>query len=373
MSGPDPTEDLLDLYENAPCGYLSLAPDSTIVRANRTLLGWLDLSADDLVGKPLRDLLGTGGRIAYETHLAPLLRLQGFVYEIALDLRCDHGLVPVIANASEKRDESDNHLFTRLTLFLAEDRRKYERNLLESKIRAESETEQRDREAELREQFIAVLGHDLRNPVAALKAGTDLLKDSGNLDTEDREIVTQMDSTIDRAIELINNVMDFARGRLGSGISLELQPAPDLDRKLETVIVEAKTARPDRDIRSEIAIGRSVECDPDRLAQLLSNLVSNALHHGRHDAPVMVKAITTRDELEISVTNSGTPIPANVLETLFQPFDRGSKQGNHDGLGLGLFIVDQIATAHGGRMEVASDEGGTTFKLVIPSKESEQR
>ena len=87
----------------------------------------------------------------------------------------------------------------------------------------------------------------------------------------------------------------------------------------------------------------------------------------------MVKAITTRDELEISVTNSGTPIPANVLETLFQPFDRGSKQGNHDGLGLGLFIVDQIATAHGGRMEVASDEGGTTFKLVIPSKESEQR
>ena len=237
MSGPDPTEDLLDLYENAPCGYLSLAPDSTIVRANRTLLGWLDLSADDLVGKPLRDLLGTGGRIAYETHLAPLLRLQGFVYEIALDLRCDHGLVPVIANASEKRDESDNHLFTRLTLFLAEDRRKYERNLLESKIRAESETEQRDREAELREQFIAVLGHDLRNPVAALKAGTDLLKDSGNLDTEDREIVTQMDSTIDRAIELINNVMDFARGRLGSGISLELQPAPDLDRKLERMVL----------------------------------------------------------------------------------------------------------------------------------------
>jgi phosphoserine phosphatase RsbU/P len=371
MSGPDPTEDLLDLYENAPCGYLSLAPDSTIVRANRTLLGWLDLSADDLVGKPLRDLLGTGGRIAYETHLAPLLRLQGFVYEIALDLRCDRGLVPVIANASEKRDKSDNHLFTRLTLFRAEDRRKYERNLLEAKIRAESEAEQRDREAELREQFIAVLGHDLRNPVAALKAGTDLLKDSGNLGTEDREIVTFMDSTLDRSIELINNVMDFARGRLGSGISLDLQPAPDLDRKLETVIAEAKAARPDRDIRSEIAIETPVECDPDRLAQLLSNLLSNALHHGRHDAPVVVKAITTRDELEVSVTNSGTPIPANVLETLFQPFDRGSKQGNHDGLGLGLFIVDQIATAHGGRMEVASDESGTTFKLVIPSKESE--
>lgn len=366
MSPPELTEDLLDLYENAPCGYLSLAPDSTIVRANRTLLEWIECPADSVIGQPLRELLGTGGMIAYETHISPLLRIQGFVYEIALDLRCGSELIPVIANASEKRDENDHHLFTRLTLFRAEDRRKYERNLLESKIRAEAETQRRERESQLREQFIAVLGHDLRNPVAALRSGVSILGRNNQLDERQSEVLEVMNNTLDRTVELIDNVMDFARGRLGSGISLELKSIADLADKLETVVKELQAAHPDREIECETCIDRVVVCDADRLAQLLSNLVSNALHHGTPDRPVLVKALTNEQSFMLSVANCGPPIPDEVRETLFEPFNRGLKKGNRGGLGLGLFIVDLVAKAHQGRTHVESDAECTTFTFAMP-------
>src|SRR5947209_7020003 len=126
-----PTEDLEDLYETAPCGYVSISPESKIVKVNRTLADWVGRSSDALVGKSVHDILGFGGRIAFETHLAPLLRMQGHVNEIALDLlTADGQKIPTIANAAEKRDDEGRHVFTRLTLFKAVDRRTYERNLV---------------------------------------------------------------------------------------------------------------------------------------------------------------------------------------------------------------------------------------------------
>ena len=172
----DPAEDLEDLYETAPCGYVSISPDGRIVKANRTIADWLGRPADALLGMRVHDLLGFGGRIAFETHLAPLLRMQGHVHEIALELlTADGEKVPAIANAAEKRAADGHHLFTRLTLFRAVDRRIYEQTLLEARAKAEAETKAHQEAALLREQFIAVLGHDLRNPLAALAAGVRLI------------------------------------------------------------------------------------------------------------------------------------------------------------------------------------------------------
>src|SRR5205085_12623218 len=132
---------LKDLYETAPCGYVSIAPDGRIAKANGTLANWLERPADTLAGMRLHDILGFGGRIAFETHLAPLLRMQGHVHEIALDLLTASGeKLPTIANAAEKRAGDDRHLFTRLTLFKAVDRRTFERSLIEARVRAETET-----------------------------------------------------------------------------------------------------------------------------------------------------------------------------------------------------------------------------------------
>ena len=132
-------EDLEDLYENAPCGYLSLAPDGRIVKANATLSAWLGFSAEELLKKRFHDLLNVAGRIFFETHFAPLLRMQGFFHEVALDfVTMDGTKLPVLANAMERRDDQGDLLFTRITIFKAVDRRRYERDLVDARAAAEA-------------------------------------------------------------------------------------------------------------------------------------------------------------------------------------------------------------------------------------------
>ena len=126
--------DFEDLYENAPCGYLSLRPDGRIDRANKTLAGWTGYAADDLSGMRLSDLLNMAGRIFFETHVSPLLRMQGFFDEFALDLLTKEGQrLPAIANARERRDDAGALMFTRLTVLRATDRRRYERDLIDAR------------------------------------------------------------------------------------------------------------------------------------------------------------------------------------------------------------------------------------------------
>ncbi|RYG58194.1 MAG: PAS domain-containing protein, partial [Alphaproteobacteria bacterium] len=228
MRSSDQTDnDFQDLYENAPCGYLSLGADGRIIRVNTTLCNWLGRTPDALIGKRLRDLLNVAGSIFYETHFAPLLRMQGFFEEVALDLVMQDGTtMPVLANAAERRLEEV--VLTRVTLFRAPQRRRYERELGEARRQLEErnaglETKVTDavelqalseRNAELREQFIAVLGHDLRNPLAGLSGGTKMLAQI-HADPKSVRILRLMNESIARMGGLTENLMDFARGRLG--------------------------------------------------------------------------------------------------------------------------------------------------------------
>ena len=129
---------------------------------------------------------------------------------------------------------------------------------------------------------------------------------------------------------------------------------------------ELRTAWPDRVIITELAITRSVGCDPDRMAQLISNLLANALTHGSASAPVYVRARTDQTCFELSVTNAGQQIPAKALPQLFQPFKRKEGGGPRSGLGLGLYIASQIAHGHGGTLDVHSTPAETCFRLVMP-------
>ena len=367
MSDELPTEDLVDLYENAPCGYVSLGPDTRIVKVNRTLADWIGSSADELLGKSFHELLSFGGRIAFETHLAPLLRLQGFVHELAFDLLSHDGSkIPIIANAAEKRDLEGRHLFTRLTLFKAVDRRTYERGLVEARARAEAAVGAEQETALLREQFIAVLGHDLRNPLAALAAGARMLSERETLSERGRVIVKEMGGSIARASALVGNLLDFARGRLGGGLTLACDPDPLLTPALEQVVTEIRAIVPDREILTDFAITEPVNCDPARIAQLAGNLVSNAVTHGAPGIPIEVLARTADGRFSLSVINGGVPIAPEAREQLFQPFFRGSVRRSQQGLGLGLFIVNEIAKAHGGSMEVVSTDEQTRFTFSMP-------
>jgi len=365
-AGP-PVEDLADLYENAPCGYVSLSPDGRIVKLNRRLADWLGWDAEDLVGKPIHDLLSFGGRIAFETHLAPLLRIQGFVNELALDLLQSDGLkLPVIANANEKRDSEGRHQFTRLTLFKAVDRRSYERGLIDARDRAQAAIEVEHETSMLREQFIAVLGHDLRNPLAALAAGVRMLSKREQLSERGEIVVKEMSASITRATALVTNLLDLARGRLGGGLGLKRDPGRPLAPIIEHVVSEMRAIAPDRQIMTDLDITQPVDCDPDRIGQLTSNLVGNALTHGAPGVPVEVEARTGEGVFMLTVTNGGVPIPPEARAHLFQPFFRGDMRPSQQGLGLGLFIVSEIAKAHGGAMEVLSDDQLTSFTFTMP-------
>jgi sigma-B regulation protein RsbU (phosphoserine phosphatase) len=361
------TEDLADLYDNAPCGYLSLSPDGHIVKINRTLTDWLGRGDDELLGRSIHQILSFGGKIAFETHLAPLLRLQGHVHEIALDLvDAANEKIPVIANAAERRGADGEHLFSRLTVFKAVDRRSFERGLIEARIKAEAEAKSERTALELRDQFMAVLGHDLRNPLAAIRSGLRMLGKAEDRTARESAIIEEMDRSVDRANRLIDDVLDFARGKLGSGIPVARNQDKPLVPILEQVVAEMRAIDVHREFDARIAIEHPVDCDPDRIGQMASNLLANAATHGSPDQPIILEAITTPETFRLSIANGGQAIPENVREHLFQPFFRGQARESKQGLGLGLFIVKEIARAHGGTMDVASTDEETRFTFTMP-------
>lgn len=367
MSEERRAEDLEDLYETAPCGYVSLSPGGQIVKANRTLADWLGWQSQDLLGRSVHDILGFGGRIALETHLAPLLRMQGHVHEIALDLLTRAGeKIPTIANAAEKRDGDGSHLFTRLTLFKAVDRRTYERSLLEARIKAEAESKAQAEAAVVREQFIAVLGHDLRNPLAAIAAGIRVLQRREQLSEQGRTIIADMANSVTRASGLIDDVLDLARGSLGGGLVIDRDENEPLTPVLEQVVAEIRAIAPEREIEVRLEIEEPLNCDRPRLGQLASNLLANAITHGAKRRPVRVHASTEGDHFILSVTNAGEPISEQDQARLFQPFFRGAARPSRNGLGLGLFIASEIAKAHDGTLDVTSTEEETCFTFRMP-------
>ncbi len=223
-----------------------------------------------------------------------------------------------------------------------------------------------EREAsELREQFIAVLGHDLRNPLAAIMAGTRVLQ---KLPVQDAAlpVVAMMHRSVKRMTELIDMVLDFARARLGSGLGLELQASGSLEPVLQQVADELQAASPDRVVELQMDLSESVYCDPGRIGQLASNLISNAVTHGATGVPVRIAAFTSLGMLELTVANGGEPIQPAMFGKLFMPFVRASVRPNQQGLGLGLYIAQEIARAHAGTLSVTSNERETRFTFRMP-------
>jgi signal transduction histidine kinase len=219
--------------------------------------------------------------------------------------------------------------------------------------------------AKLREQFIAVLGHDLRNPLGAIRSGVDVLRMTPRSD-DDRKMLDIIQRSAQRMAGLINDVMDFARARLGGGLSVARASEADLTAVLRQVVAELQTAWPTRTIQSQIDISRTVACSSSRIAQMLSNLIANALTHGDPDSPVKVHARTSAGALEISVGNRGETIPPDVVDRLFHPFVRGAVKPGQQGLGLGLYIASEIARAHGGVIELTSVNGKNYFTFRMP-------
>ena len=235
----------------------------------------------------------------------------------------------------------------------------------ESQQKTEADLQEERGTAELREQFIAVLGHDLRNPLFAINFGAErLLRKHPDPATDG--VVRHILASGRRASQLVEDVLDFARGRMGSGIPLNIGDCQGLREALQQVVSEVQSVHPQRVIRADIGNLDDVRGDRDRLAQLLSNLVANAIHHGSTDGPVEISAHSDSGHFTLTVKNPGQ-IDEQALPRLFQPYSRPANHTPQAGLGLGLYIVKQIADAHGGVLSVSTTElHGTQFTFSLP-------
>jgi len=218
--------------------------------------------------------------------------------------------------------------------------------------------------AELREQFIAILGHDLRNPVGAILNSAQLLMRMP-LNERSIRIATIIKDSSYRIKALIDNMLDFASGKLGGGILLNKNANEPIEQILEHIITELSIIWPERKIEVDIDLTEPVNADGKRIAQLFSNLLSNALTHGKEDVPVIVTIKSNNAGFELAVTNKGE-ISTATMERLFHPFSRGQVKQSQQGLGLGLFIASEIANAHNGSLNVTSVDNTTCFTFTMP-------
>jgi signal transduction histidine kinase len=236
--------------------------------------------------------------------------------------------------------------------------------LYEEERRAKDEARQR---SELEQQYLGVVSHDLRNPLASISLGARTLQ---RLERPAPETVLRTAGRIAHSADtmgrMVSDLLDFTRGRLGGGLPLD-RTHNDLVLLCQEVIEEFSVTHPDRRILLEGDARCEGWWDGERMRQVLSNLLSNALRHSRPGTAVSVRTRALQGEVELAVSNEGEPIPSELLPVLFEPFRRGLSAFRPAGsLGLGLFIVHQVVTGHGGRVEVGSAGGVTSFTVRVP-------
>ena len=218
-----------------------------------------------------------------------------------------------------------------------------------------------------RDRFFAVLGHDLRTPLGVILTSSQLLLDTATLSKDERNLVLGMERSGRRMIELVKDLLDLALTRLGSGIPVSCAEM-DLDALVRDVVSEVASAHPGSRIEVESTGPLTGSWDKGRLGQALINLVSNAVEHGSRGTPVRVTARGDGPRMvTVSVSNAGPPIPPEQIGGLFDAMKGGVSVRDRRHLGLGLYIVDKIVEAHGGSIDIRSEDGeGTTFTVSLP-------
>lgn len=353
---------LLDaLLATAPVGFAFLDHDLRHLRVNQTLADLNGIPAEDHVGRPLQEVLTPAMLAIIEPPLRQVLETGEPVSGIEFtspDPRSAPG-VTWVATYFPVRTVSGELLGVGCTVV----------DVTEHK-RAEAKLQQA---VDFREQLLAVLGHDLRNPLHAIGASAFLLGRSEALGPPEHRALDRIRKATARMTRMINDILDFARSRLGGGIPVTRQHMNMAD-VCHTTLEELQVAYPERRLLLEARGDTWGDWDPDRVAQVLGNLVVNAIQHGHEGTPVRTTLHGEARDVVMEVHNVGDPIPEELLPRIFDPFKTPSVPPDEAArkrrsLGLGLYIVSQIAQVHGGDVRVHSTtEEGTTFRVRWPRR-----
>jgi PAS domain S-box-containing protein len=364
-------ESVEELYEQAPCGYFSCLPDGTFVKLNATLLGWLGYErAELLYQRRFQDLLTIGGRLFYDTHFGPLLQLQGAVSEISFRLRRKDGrALPVLINAVQVPGPEGQPLLSRVTVFNATDRDKYEQELLQAKRRAEEESQ-------LKARFASVVSHEVRTPLHAIHNMVDLLLEEPD-ETKRLALKRMLRASADDLLALVNQVLDY--GKLETSPAALNEAPVDLRhllrRVLEPLALRANEKGLALHAEVDATVPARVMADAVKLTQVLTNLANNAIKFTEHGSVTVRLHPVERTEqtvsLLISVRDTGIGIQAEQLARIFEEYQQGDAASSlqYGGTGLGLAISQQIAQLHGSRIQVRSTPGGGAefyFLITLP-------
>ncbi|HZB95435.1 MAG TPA: PAS domain-containing sensor histidine kinase [Herpetosiphonaceae bacterium] len=360
-------ESLEDLYEHAPCGYVSTLLDGTFAKVNQTFLDWTGYQRLELLaGKRFQDLLTVGGKIFYETHFAPLLHMQGFVNEIAFDLVCRDGhRLPVLINSVQKRDVFGTPVLNRTTIFDARDRRKYERELQRARKEAEEALH-------LRDQFLSLASHELKTPLTSILGNLQLLQRRVDkekiLNVRDQHTLQTIAGQMNRLNKMVHSLFDISRIEAGQ-LTIE-RGRVDVRALVSRVVDEIQPTLDGREIEMQASIQSAViQGDELRLEQVFQNLIQNALKYSPPAAPVWVAVDECGSHVCVEVHDQGIGIPQEALPHLFERFYRAAnaQEGRVGGIGIGLYVVKEIVELHGGHVTVESTEGqGSTFTVYLP-------
>jgi len=397
--------DIEDLYENAPCGYLCIAPDGRIASANKTIGIWSEVARHELVGTPFLDKLHIAGRIYFETHLRPLLNMQGFVNEVALDFEFVGGSVlPTLVNLSERRDAKGSLLYIRMMVFKATDRRRYERELLAARAEAQAsaktvqelneqlqsqiaqveaahkQSEELLRQAQKMEaigQLTGGIAHDFNNLLAGITGSLEFLDrrlEQGRIESLPR-YVSAARGAAKRAATLTHRLLAFSRRQ-------QLEPqATDINRvisDLEDMLHRSLGPAVRLEVIGAASLWSTV-IDRNQLENAVLNLCINARDAMPEGGTVTIETsnkwldhqvaiqrdMSPGQYVALCVTDTGTGMTPEVLGRAFDPFFTTKPSGV--GTGLGLAMVHAFARQAGGQVRIYTELGkGTTICIYLP-------
>jgi PAS domain S-box-containing protein len=370
------------LFENAACGLLLTSTDGTILRANATTCEWLGYQQDELVGRVrVQDLLTVGARVFHQTHCVPILQVQGSVAEVQVEMRHrNQARLPMLINIVRRRH--DDALFDQWALFMAADRRLYERQLLAARKAAETSLEARlGAEAKLhalnqelsladrrKDEFLATLSHELRNPLAPMRSALEVLKLKSSRDPRTDPILDVFDRQLRHMTHLVDDLMEISRVTQGR---MELRCAPiDLGDIVRSAAEDVHDIVAAHSHHLGVALPDAalvVDGDAMRLTQVIVNLLTNAAKYTPDGGQIWLRAQRDGDQALVAVRDNGIGIPPQSLGTIFEMFSQlePALDRAHGGLGIGLALVRGIVNLHGGSISAASDGVGLGSEFVV--------
>jgi PAS domain S-box-containing protein len=356
------TEPVLD---RAPCGFVSFGDDGTMLDVNSTFAELLGYARVELEGWHLQKILPPGGRVFYNTHVFPLLKMHGTVEEIYIALRTRKGVdLPVLMNAV--RRERGGRTVNDAVVMRMLQRHAYEEQLLQARRLAENAAAAKDK-------FLSMMSHDLRAPLTAITGLADLLRTGfhGPMPDDQRTEVEHIRTAADELNRLLTDVLSFAqldsgRVEVRTGV-VPLRAAVERAELLMRVQLDEKSLT----FVCHCSDSEAVLADPDRLQQIFLNLLTNAVKFTPEGGTISVSSRTDESRVVISVRDTGVGIERDDLERIFQPFvqvDSGIELARGRGVGLGLAISRELVEAMGGRLTVDSTPGrGSVFMIDLPA------